>query len=267
MPYTPIAGLRRRVERADPPALTAGVADGGRPARLRPDRQRRAAMAGRRRAGAASRRSPRSARRVARACCAARTTGTAAEAIAAEHRGAPARRRRARRPRSLQLERADAVVVLRGVAGVEPEGERLQDRQQADVRAHEGRRARRVVQRALGELGDLGERRVGDRQRVTPCGGGRSSSRAPRAGAAGRRRGRSRACPRRSGRGGTERLLRRRGGDLGAHVEQHQQVAQVGGEERHLVGAGDQQLVGGRRSPRWRPRPPSARPCARCPRR
>ena len=42
-----------------------------------------------------------------------------------------------------------------------------------------------------------------------------------------------------------ERLLRGRGGDLGAHVEQHQQVAQVGGEERHLVRAGDQQLVGG----------------------
>ena len=36
-----------------------------------------------------------------------------------------------------------------------------------------------------------------------------------------------------------------RRGDLGAHVEQHQQVAQVGGEERHLVGAGDQDLLGG----------------------
>ena len=42
-----------------------------------------------------------------------------------------------------------------------------------------------------------------------------------------------------------QRLLRRRGGDLGADVEQHQQVAQVGGEERHLVGAGDQDPVGG----------------------
>ena len=41
-----------------------------------------------------------------------------------------------------------------------------------------------------------------------------------------------------------QRLLRRRGGDLGADVEQHQQVAQVGGEERHLVGAGDQHLLG-----------------------
>ena len=42
-----------------------------------------------------------------------------------------------------------------------------------------------------------------------------------------------------------ERLLRRAGDDLRAEVEQHQQVAQVAGEERHLVGAGDQHLVGG----------------------
>ena len=41
-----------------------------------------------------------------------------------------------------------------------------------------------------------------------------------------------------------ERLLRRAGDDLGAEVEQHQQVAQVAGEERHLVGAGDQHLLG-----------------------
>ena len=40
-----------------------------------------------------------------------------------------------------------------------------------------------------------------------------------------------------------ERLLRRAGDDLGAQVEQHQQVAQVGGEERHLVGAGDQDAL------------------------
>ena len=43
----------------------------------------------------------------------------------------------------------------------------------------------------------------------------------------------------------SERLLRRAGHDLGAQVEQHQQVAQVAGEERHLVGAGDQHLLGG----------------------
>ena len=42
-----------------------------------------------------------------------------------------------------------------------------------------------------------------------------------------------------------ERLLRRAGDDLGPQVEQHQQVAQVAGEERHLVGAGDQHLLGG----------------------
>ena len=41
-----------------------------------------------------------------------------------------------------------------------------------------------------------------------------------------------------------ERLLRRAGHDLGPQVEQHQQVAQVAGEERHLVGAGDQHLLG-----------------------
>ena len=113
------------------------------------------------------------------------------------------------------------------------------------MRAHEGGRVRRVVERALGQLGDLGERRVDDRQRASPCGGGRSSSRAPRAGAGGRRERpitsvRSSMRPSR-----LQRLLRRRGGDLGADVEQHQQVAQVGGEERHLVGAGDQDPVGG----------------------
>ena len=60
-----------------------------------------------------------------------------------------------------------------------------------------------------------------------------------------------------------QRLLRRRGGDLGADVEQHQQVAQVGGEERHLVGAGDQHACRRRRSPRSRPRPPSGDDLAR----
>src|SRR5215203_5792235 len=65
----------------------------------------------------------------------------------------------------LEAERPDAVVVLRRVACVDPVGQRLEDREQADVRAHEGRRVRRVVERALRELGDLGERRVDDRQR------------------------------------------------------------------------------------------------------
>src|ERR1041384_4973765 len=42
----------------------------------------------------------------------------------------------------LEAERPDAVVVLRRVACVDPVGQRLQDREQADVRAHEGPRVR-----------------------------------------------------------------------------------------------------------------------------
>ncbi len=40
-----------------------------------------------------------------------------------------------------------------------------------------------------------------------------------------------------------ERLLRRACDDFGADVEQHQQVTQVAGEERHLIGARDQDLL------------------------
>src|SRR3954452_24100097 len=65
----------------------------------------------------------------------------------------------------LQAERPDAVVVLRRIARVDSVGERLEDREQADVRAHEGRRVRGVVERALRELRDLGQRRVDDRER------------------------------------------------------------------------------------------------------
>src|SRR3954453_17080843 len=65
----------------------------------------------------------------------------------------------------LQAERPDAVVVLRRIARVDAVGQRLEDREQADVRAHEGRRVRGVVERALRQLGDLGERRVDDRER------------------------------------------------------------------------------------------------------
>ena len=62
-------------------------------------------------------------------------------------------------------------------------------------------------------------------------------------------------------------LLGRAGHDLRAQVEQHQQVAQVAGEERHLVGAGDQHLAGGHdRVDRGLDDRP-ARACAPCPRR
>ena len=155
--------------------------------------------------------------------------------------------RRCRCTDLLEAERPDAVVVLRRVAGVDPVGQRLQDREQADVRAHEGRRVRGVVERAVRELGDLGERRVDDRQRGRLAVAGDlhrahdQRMRAAGAEADHERLGVDAAEP-------GERLLRRRGGDLRAHVEQHQQVAQVGGEERHLVGAGDQHLlVGGDR--------------------
>ena len=47
-----------------------------------------------------------------------------------------------------------------------------------------------------------------------------------------------------------ERLLRRARDELGAQVEQHQQVAQVAGEERHLVGPRDHDPLGRRRSRR-----------------
>jgi hypothetical protein len=47
----------------------------------------------------------------------------------------------------------------------------------------------------------------------------------------------------RCARGGSG-LLRRAGDDVGLQVEEHQQVAQVGGEEGHLVGAGDQDALG-----------------------
>src|SRR4051794_16628477 len=65
----------------------------------------------------------------------------------------------------LEAERPDAVVVLRRVTCVDPVGERLQDREQAGVRAHEGRRVRGVVERALRQLGHLGQRGVDDRER------------------------------------------------------------------------------------------------------
>ena len=56
-----------------------------------------------------------------------------------------------RRHWSLQPERLDADVVLLGVAAVDPVRERLDDRQQRRVRAHERRCVRRVVQADAGQ--------------------------------------------------------------------------------------------------------------------
>ena len=96
----------------------------------------------------------------------------------------------------------------------------------------------------LRELGDLGQRRVGDRERRRPCGGARASSCARPADAARPAESPITSVSSSMRRQAAERLLRRAGDELGADVEQHQQVAQVGGEERHLVGAGDQDLAG-----------------------
>src|SRR3712207_1026143 len=66
----------------------------------------------------------------------------------------------------LQPEGLDPIGEPLRVAAVQPVRQGLQDGQQRGVRAHEGRRVAGVVQADLGELGDLGERRVGDRQRA-----------------------------------------------------------------------------------------------------
>src|SRR5687767_9420992 len=65
----------------------------------------------------------------------------------------------------LQLEGADAVLVGALVAGVDPIGERLDQSEQRRVRLNERRAVRREVERVIGVLADLGERRVRDRQR------------------------------------------------------------------------------------------------------
>src|SRR3954454_2644117 len=129
--------------------------------------------------------------------------------------------------------------VLRRVAAVHAVGQRLDHAQQRGVRADVGRRVRRVVQADLGELGDLAQRRVGDRDRLRLA-VARQLHRAhdERMGAP-----RAQADDERVGvdaRELAERLLRRRGDDVGAQVEQREQVAQVRREERHLVGADDQ---------------------------
>src|SRR5215218_4156412 len=67
--------------------------------------------------------------------------------------------------RLLQLEGFDAVGVLGLVHGVDAIGERLDDAHQRGVRANVGRAVGGVEELVVGELRDLGERRVGHRDR------------------------------------------------------------------------------------------------------
>src|SRR5947209_9572459 len=64
----------------------------------------------------------------------------------------------------LEAEGLDALGVLGRVARVDAVGERLDHREQCRVRAHVGGAVGRVVELDLRELGDLGERGVGDRR-------------------------------------------------------------------------------------------------------
>src|SRR3954454_13217971 len=68
--------------------------------------------------------------------------------------------------RLLEPERLYPLRVLRRIAAVHAVRQRLDDREQRGVRAHVGRRVRRVVQADLRLLGDLAERGVGDRDRL-----------------------------------------------------------------------------------------------------
>src|SRR4051794_19026956 len=68
--------------------------------------------------------------------------------------------------RLLEPERLYPLRVLRRVAAVHAVCQRLHDREQRGVGPHVGGRVRRVVQADLGELGDLGQRRVGDGDRL-----------------------------------------------------------------------------------------------------
>src|SRR5687767_4335742 len=65
----------------------------------------------------------------------------------------------------LQLEGADPVLVGTLVAGVDPVGERLDQREQRRVRLDERRAVRREVKRHVGVLSDLGQGGVRDRER------------------------------------------------------------------------------------------------------
>src|SRR4051794_6378605 len=141
---------------------------------------------------------------------------------------------RARRPALLQAERLYPIRVLLGVTAVHAVCQRLDHAEQRGVRAHVRRAVRGVVQTRLRELGDLGERRVGDRDRPRLAMAGElhrthdERVRAPGRQADHERLGIDAPEP-------AQRLLRRARDELGLEVEQHQQVAQVAGEERHLV--------------------------------
>src|SRR4051794_38029742 len=65
----------------------------------------------------------------------------------------------------LEPESLDAIRVCGLVQGVDPVGDRLDHAQERRVRAHVGGAVRRVVEPVVGELGDLGEGGIGDRDR------------------------------------------------------------------------------------------------------
>ena len=96
----------------------------------------------------------------------------------------------------------------------------------------------RVVQLVVGKFGHLGEGGVGDRdRRRAPVAGELHGAHHERVRPAGREADHHRLVvdPAELG----EALLARRGHHLGTQVEQHQEVAQVAREERHLVGAAE----------------------------
>src|SRR4051794_25440346 len=149
---------------------------------------------------------------------------------------------RARRAPLLEPGGLDAVGVGRPVERVNAIRGRLDERQERGVRAHEGGAVGRVVEALVGELGHLGERGVGDRDRPGAAVAGElhrayhQRMRAP-----GREADHERALvdPAEA----REAFLARAGDDLAAQVQQHQQVAQVAREERHLVGPAEERVL------------------------
>ncbi len=111
------------------------------------------------------------------------------------------------------------------------------------MRAHVGGRVRRVVELDLGELRDLGESRVGNRRgaRLTvACKLHRAHDQRVRAPGGEADHERARVDPPEP----AERLLGGARDDVDAQIEQHQEVSQIAREERHLVGARDEHLLG-----------------------